>query len=187
MSRWQPNARGRLQEAALELYAAQGFDTTTVADIADRAGLTERTFFRHFADKREVLFSGQAALAGAMVAAVAGMPKGTAPTDAVAAGLRAAASAIGGRPSTARRRQAIIDANPGLQERELIKLATLGDALTAALRERGADDLTARITAETGIAVFRVAFARWIGADDGDLTRALDETIGALKAVAADG
>lgn len=187
MSRWQPNARGRLEEAALELYAVQGFDATTVAQIAERAGLTERTFFRHFADKREVLFSGQTALTDSMVAAVAGMPAGTAPLDAVGAGLRAAGEIIGGRLGSARRRQAVIDADPGLQERELSKLATLGAALTEALRGRGVPELTARVTAEAGIAIFKVGFERWIGAGDGALTAVLDESLQELKALGGGG
>jgi AcrR family transcriptional regulator len=188
VSRWQPNARGRLEEAALQLYAAQGFDATTVAEIAERAGLTERTFFRHFADKREVLFSGQTALTEAMVAAVAATPAEAGPIDAVGAAVRAAGTLIGARRDSARRRQAVIDANPGLQERELIKLATLATALTDALRERGCDDLTARLAAEVGVAVFKVAFERWIrAAGDARFDDALAESIAELKAVTAAG
>ena len=74
MGRWEPNARGRLEQAAMELYLERGFDQTTVAEIAERAGLTERTFFRHFADKREVLFAGAGALQELLVSAVAGAP-----------------------------------------------------------------------------------------------------------------
>lgn len=186
MSRWQPNARGRLEEAALQLYASRGFDATTVAEIAERAGLTERTFFRHFTDKREVLFSGQTALTESMVAAVAGQPTGTAPIDAVGAALRAAGMAIGGRRDSARQRQAVIAANTGLQERELIKLAALGVALTDALRARGEAELTARLTAEAGVAVFKVAFERWIGTDDdAELVDVIAEAIDELRAVAS--
>src|SRR6202035_2298884 len=90
MGRWEPNARGRLEQAALELYLERGFEQTTVAEIAKRAGLTERTFFRHFADKREVLFSGAGALEELLVSAVAGAPESSAPMAAVAAGLEAA-------------------------------------------------------------------------------------------------
>ena len=187
MSRWQPNARGRLEEAALELYASHGFDATTVAEIAAHAGLTERTFFRYFADKREVLFSGQAVLIESMTGAVAGMPAGTAPLDAVGAGLHAAARVIGGRRDGARRRQAVIDANPGLQERELSKLATLGTALTEALRGRGVPELAARVTAEAGIAVFKVAFERWIRAEESELTEAVEDALEALKVLSANG
>lgn len=187
MSRWQPNARGRLEEAALQLYATQGFDATTVAQIAERAGLTERTFFRHFADKREVLFSGQSALTESMVAAVAGMPAGTAPLEAVGAGLRAAGELIGGRLDSARRRQAVIDADPGLRERELSKLATLGSALTEALRGRSVPEPTARLGAEAGVAIFKVGFERWIGAGDAELTEVLVEALGELKALTISG
>src|SRR6266436_5091052 len=89
MVRWEPDARGRLEQAAFALYAEHGFENTTVADIAQRAGLTERTFFRHFADKREVLFGGAAALQETLVSAVAAAPASAAPIDAVAAGLEA--------------------------------------------------------------------------------------------------
>ena len=95
MSRWEPNARGRLEQAALELYSERGFDQTTVAEIAQRAGLTERTFFRHFADKREVLFGGSAFLGELMVAAVRDAPAGDGPLDAVTRGLDAAVAMLG--------------------------------------------------------------------------------------------
>ena len=168
----------------MELYATQGFDETTVVQIAERAGLTERTFFRHFADKREVLFSGQAALLEAMLAAVGDAPAGTAPVDVVGAALRAAGTLIGGSRDSARRRQTVVDANPGLQERELIKLATLGAELTEALRARGVPDLTARLTAETGMAVFKVAFERWIGSvGEAELTDVLAESLDELKSL----
>src|ERR1700694_1766345 len=125
MGRWQPNARGRLEQAALQLYVERGFDQTTVAEIARQAGLTERTFFRHFADKREVLFWGQGALQELVVGTVAGAPDTAAPIDAVAVAVEAAGAALQERREHARRRQAVIAANPELQERELIKLASL--------------------------------------------------------------
>src|ERR687888_491425 len=125
MSRWQPNARGRLEAAAPELYLERGFEQTTVAEIARRAGLTERTFFRHFADKREVLFGGAGALQELLVSEVASAPDSAAPLDAVAAALEAAGALLQERREFARQRQTIITANAELQERELIKLATL--------------------------------------------------------------
>src|ERR1700759_2808394 len=137
MSRWEPNARGRLGAAAAELFAERGFDQTTVADIAARAGLTERTFFRHFADKREVLFSGQEQFQQAVLSAVAAASAGATPLEAVAAGLDAAANVLQDRAGLAPQRQVIIDAHPDLQERELIKMARLAAAVAAALRERG--------------------------------------------------
>jgi AcrR family transcriptional regulator len=163
MSRWEPNARGRLEQAAAELFAERGFDQTAVADIAARAGLTERTFFRHFADKREVLFSGQATFQETFVAAVAGAPATATPLEAVAAGLNAAGNLLQGRPEVAPKRHAIIDAHPDLQERELIKMARLGTAVAAALRDRGVPEPAATLTADTGVAVLRVAFTRWLG------------------------
>src|SRR5690349_23132746 len=120
MSRWEPNARSRLEQAALELYVERGFDQTTVAEIAQRAGLTERTFFRHFADKREVLFGGGPALEELVVSAVADAPQSLAPLDAAAAGLEAAGARffVPERRAYSRQRQKIIEANPELQERE---------------------------------------------------------------------
>lgn len=167
MSRWQPNARERLEQAALELYTRQGFDQTTVDDIARRAGLTERTFFRHFADKREVLFSGQAALIALVTDSVAAHADTEQPLGIVAAALTAAGSVIDGRGDRARQRQAVIDANPSLRERELIKLAAVADSLAEALRQRGVDGSAARLAADVGLAVFRVAFERWVDSPGG--------------------
>jgi AcrR family transcriptional regulator len=133
-----------------------------VAEIAKRAGLTERTFFRHFADKREVLFWGAASLQELMVDTLAAAPDRAAPIEAVAAALESAGTIFEQRRDGASRRQAIIAATPELQERELIKLASLAGALADALRRRGVKEPAATLTAEAGIAVFRVAFERWI-------------------------
>src|SRR6476469_3185265 len=134
MPRWQPGARARLQATTLELFAEQGFESTTVAEIAARAGLTERTFFRYFTDKREVLFWGGGPLQELLVAAVADAPARAAPIDAVAAALEAAGGALQERRTHARQRQKVIAANAELRERELIKLASLAAALAEALR-----------------------------------------------------
>ena len=139
MARWEPDSRGRLEQAALALYGERGFDNTTVAEIAERAGLTERTFFRHFADKREVLFGGAATFEELLVSTVAGAPDSAAPLDAVIAALEAAGTVLQRRRSTARQRHAVITANVELQERELIKLAALAAALADALRRRGVE------------------------------------------------
>src|ERR1700716_1955899 len=133
MTRWEPNARGRLEQAALDLYGERGFEDTTVAEIAARAGLTERTFFRHFADKREVLFSGAGTLQELLVSAVVSAPDSAAPIDAVAAGVEAIAALLQERREFSRQRQAIIAANTELQERELIKLASLVAAMAETL------------------------------------------------------
>src|SRR5579864_33582 len=122
MGRWEPNARGRLERAALELYVERGFEQTTVAEIASRAGLTERTFFRHFADKREVLFGGAGALQELLVHAVASTPDAMAPLDAVMEALVAAGALLQERHAYARQRQIVIASHAELRERELIKL-----------------------------------------------------------------
>jgi AcrR family transcriptional regulator len=186
MGRWEPNAHGRLERAAMELYGERGFEQTTVAEIAARAGLTERTFFRHFADKREVLFWGAAALQELLVSAVASAPESAAPIDAVAAALAAAGALLAERRDGARQRQAIIVANAELQERELIKMATLAAALADTLRQRGVSDPAASLAAEAGIAVFKIAFECWI-ADPAqrDLTQIMQESLTELKAVTA--
>jgi AcrR family transcriptional regulator len=186
VSRWEPNARGRLEQAALELYRERGFDQTTVAEIAQRAGLTERTFFRYFADKREVLFWGEGALHELFVQAVTGAPDSAAPLDAIAAGLETAAAFFRERRDQARQRQAVIAANKELQERELMKLASLAAGMAGALRRRGVSEPAASLTAEAGVAVFKVAFARWIDADDhNDLVQYIRESLNELKGLRA--
>jgi AcrR family transcriptional regulator len=160
MARWEPDAAGRLREAALVLFEERGFEQTTVAEIAARAGLTERTFFRHFADKREVLFRGSEGLRDALVAAIDEAPAAASPLEAVTAALDAAGAVFA--RELASRRRAVILANPELQERELIKLASLAGALAEALRRRGVEDPVAGLAAETGMAVFRITFERWV-------------------------
>jgi AcrR family transcriptional regulator len=170
----------------MELYGERGFEQTTVAEIAARAGLTERTFFRHFADKREVLFWGAAALQELLVSAVASAPESAAPIDAVAGALAAAGALLQERRDGARQRHAIIVANAELQERELIKMATLAAALADTLRQRGVSDPAASLAAEAGIAVFKIAFECWI-ADPAqrDLSQIMQESLTELKAVTA--
>jgi AcrR family transcriptional regulator len=186
MSRWEPNAHGRLAQAALDLYAERGFEQTTVAEIAKRAGLTERTFFRHYADKREVLFAGSGDLQEVMVTAVLDAPSSAAPMDAAAAGLQAGAEVLGERRDFSRQRQAVIAANRELQERELIKLASLAAALAEALRRRGVADPAASLTAEAGIAVFRISFERWADErNDRGLSELMSDSLDELRAVTA--
>ena len=162
MGRWEPDARGRLAKAAMALYAEQGFDQTTVAEIAARAGLTERTFFRHFADKREVLFYGTEMLRDLLVRAVADVPASATAMDAVGAAFEAAGAMLQQNPDRVRLRDAIVSAHAELRERELIKLAALASAVAGALRDRGIAEPAASLAAETGVAVFKIAFARWI-------------------------
>ena len=170
----------------MELFIERGFEQTTVTEIARRAGLTQRTFFRHFTDKREVLFWGQGALQELFVSTVASAPASAAPLDAVAAALEAAGAVLQERHESARQRQAIINANPELRERELIKLAALASAIADALRQRGVGDPTASLTAEAGIAVFKIAFERWVnGTGQPDLPKVIRESLGELRAVTA--
>jgi AcrR family transcriptional regulator len=186
MSRWQPNARSRLEQAALQLFMERGFEQTTVAEIAERAGLTERTFFRHFADKREVLFGGVGALQELLVRTLASTPASAAPIDAVAAALAAAGALLQERRGYSRQRQIVIAAHADLRERELIKLASLASALADALRQRGVREPVARLSAEAGIAVFKVAFERWINeTNQQDLQQLIQESLDELKAVTA--
>ena len=188
MGRWEPNARGRLQEAALELFAERGFEQTTVEDIARRAGLTRRTFFRYFSDKREVLFAGREEFEGLFLRGLAAAPASATPLEAVAQSLDAAGAFFVDRHAFARRRQAVITANAELHERELVKLASVAAALAEDLRERGVAEPVASVTAETGIAVFRSAFERWVAAaDDSDLREHVRASLDALRSVAAAG
>ncbi len=187
MGRWEPDSRGRLQEAALALYSERGFDQTTAAQIAVRAGVTERTFFRHFPDKREVLFGGSALLKERIVDGVAGAPPADGPLDAVSGGLDAAAAMLGEfRRDLSRQRQAVIAANPELHERELAKLADYAAAVADALRQRGVSDPQATFAAEAGMTVLRVALEQWAGGDDSrDLTTIMRDSLAELRAVAA--
>ncbi len=188
MGRWEPNAQGRLAEAAMELYAERGYEGTTVAEIAARAGLTERTFFRYYADKREVLFDGGSQMQELLLSAAAAAPADAEPIDAAAAALEAVAAVLDehrGR-EFARRRQKLIAANPELQERELIKLAAWSQALAGALCERGAPPATAKLLAEVALAVFRAAFERWVGEDDErDLADLVGDALGELRVAVA--
>jgi AcrR family transcriptional regulator len=190
MGRWEPNARGRLAKAALTLYAEQGFEQTTAAEIARSAGLTERTFFRHFADKREVLFYGSDSVLDLLVQAVADAPPAAGPVDAVSAALQAVGAMIQETPEPARLRYAVVSANQELRERELAKFGEFAAAIAAALRDRGVPELAASLAAETGIAVYRVTFARWITgqaeSDRPDLPELLRESMAELRDVFAD-
>jgi AcrR family transcriptional regulator len=187
MGRWEPDAAGRFRAAAMELFVEIGYDQTTVAAIAERAGLTARTFFRYFADKREVLFSGSERLQALMVAALAGAPADATPIEAVAAALAAPAGFFNDelRPFS-RLRSTVIAANAELYERELIKMAKLSAALAGALRERGVAEPDASLAAEAGIAVFRVAFTQWVAESERRAYPAIvDGLLARLKVLAA--
>ena len=163
MARWEPGTAERLQKAALELFATRGFEQTTATDIAQSVGLTERTFFRHFSDKREVLFHGQQFFVQAFLAGVDAAPPGTSPIGIVACALRSAAALFPDeRRQHSRTRQSVIDQNPALHERELHKLAGLATTLADTLRARGVEDPAATLAAQSGVTVFGIAFTQWI-------------------------
>lgn len=185
MGRWEPDAQGRLRQAAMELYIEHGFEQTTVAEIAERAGLTARTFFRYFTDKREVLFAGSGSLQDHLVSALAEAPDSASPMEAVRAALIAAAEVLPQR-EYAQQRQSVIVANAELQERELIKMAALSAALAEGLRRRGVADANASLAAEAGVAVFRVAFERWVSEPvDRGLADVMGESFDQLTALTA--
>ncbi len=187
MGRWQPNARGRLERAAVELFAEQGFAETTVPQIAARAGLTTRTFFRHFADKREVLFAGDEELPALVARLVADAPAALTPMQVIARGLEAVTAArFEGQLAYLRARRAIVRADEGLRERELRKLATLSEAIGQAFRERGLDELAATLAAQLAVTVFNVTIDRWLDqAEERPLSELARDTLRALRAVAA--
>jgi AcrR family transcriptional regulator len=163
MVRWEPGARERLQAAALELFASHGFEQTTAAEIAQSVGLTERTFFRHFSDKREVLFFGQEQFLQAFTDGVDAASPDASPFEVIASALHAAASFFPNeRRPYSRMRQSVIDENPALQEREQHKLAGLATTVALALRARGIGDPAATLAAQSGATVFGIAFAQWI-------------------------
>lgn len=162
MPRWKPDGLERLEAAAFDLFDEQGFDRTTVAEIARRAGLTQRTFYNHFTDKREVLFSLSTEFQQQIVSEIGDRADQAHPLDAVVGALEAAADTMfEGRRAVARRRHAIVDANPELRERDFSKRAALTDAIAAALHERGLALETAHITAGVAVLVQQTAIERW--------------------------
>ncbi|HVZ70886.1 MAG TPA: TetR family transcriptional regulator [Polyangia bacterium] len=190
MARWEPNARERLEKAAMELFRERGFDETAVADIAARAGLTERTFFRYFADKREVLFGGSPALQEMLVKTIAAEPAGRRPIDLVLAAYEATSPIFEPRRPYAKARTAIVATHPALMERELIKLAALGAAVAEALRARGVAEPAATLASEAGVAIFKLAFERWVEEDQKgdkkkDLVHHLRAALAQLEALTA--
>ncbi len=165
MGRWDPDAGGRLQQAAMGLCLERGYEDVTVAEIAARAGLTKRTFFRYFADKREVLFAGAQAFQAGVTAAVMDAAPGVAPIDIVVAALADSGAQLAQYGEFARGRRELIASSADLQERELIKMASLTRAIAEALRQRGDEPLQASLTAQAGVAAFTTAYDRWIDSD----------------------
>jgi AcrR family transcriptional regulator len=161
MPRWDPRARERLRDAALELYLEHGYDSVTVAQITDRAGLTRRTFSRYFTDKRDVLFAGSEQLPIALADAVRHADDALSPFEALLTALAEVGELLADRVPRAAQRRAVIRASPELQERERTKFAAVTDALAGALQQRGAAESRARLLAPVGVAIFQAAFERW--------------------------
>ena len=186
MARWEPGARNRLADAALELFLQHGFDRTTTSGIAVAAGVTERTFFRHFADKREVLFAGGERYQAAFTDEVAAAPAAASPLDLIAAALRGAAGFFPAeRREHARRRQRVIDANPALRERELLKRAATAGAVATAMTARGVPEEQAVVAGESAAALFTVVYGRWIAAgEDRPMSDLVAEVLTCFRALA---
>lgn len=188
VGRWQPDARERLERASLELFVAQGFAETTVPQITARAGLTTRTFFRHFVDKREVLFADEGDIPALATRLIAEAPASLSPMEVMVQGLETvAATHFAADVEYFKTRRAVIDSDDGLRERELRKLAALSEAIRSGFRDRGADDLAACLTAHVTVTVFSVSIGRWL-AEDGkaSLSSILHHTLGALRSVMLD-
>ena len=183
MARWEGNARGRLEQAALALFGEQGYEHTTVAQIAQRANLTERTFYRWFSDKREVLFGASGDFEKQLVTAIEAVPADTAALPTLLAAFTTLPDAIHSREFL-RELSAVIAASPALQERELTKQASVADAVAAALVGRGCDARTARLATDVGLAVLREVSQRWLAGED--MTEAYETTVADLLAVTAD-
>jgi AcrR family transcriptional regulator len=171
----------------MELFTERGYDDVTVAEIAQRAGLTKRSFFRHYTDKREVLFSGSADFETTIVHAVREAPTTLAPIDAVTTALAEAGAALTSWSEPVRQRQRVVTSSPELRERELIKMDTLTTAVADALRQRGVEDFTATLVAQVGVAAFMTAFQQWTEAQQHqDLRAIMDDAIGRIRIALCD-
>jgi AcrR family transcriptional regulator len=189
MPRWEPGARERLVVAAVDLFTEQGYDATTVAQIAERARVTRSTFFRHFSDKREVLAAGQETLSRLLGEGIAEAPEGASPLQAVAAGLARASSEMGPmNRELGPRLRAAVAASTELQQRDALKSVGLAAAMTAALVARGVPDPTAHLAAELGVLAFKRGYAEWTESNrrtDDDLAHHTMAALNELRAASA--
>lgn len=190
MPRWKPDARQRLTLAALDLFSERGFDETTVAEIAERAGLTRSTFFRHFADKREILTAGQQILSRLLAEGIADAPEGSSPLDAVGIGLdRASGVMTDFNRELGPRLNAVIEANQELRAREAMKSSGMAAVMAEALRKRGVPEAAAQVSAELGVLAFGTGYRRWADTeraeDAGELISHTRAAFAELRAAAA--
>jgi AcrR family transcriptional regulator len=189
MARWEPGARERLVVAAVDLFTEQGYDATTVTEIAERAGVTKSTFFRHFPDKRELLVAGQETLSRLLAEGIAEAPADASPLQAVAAGLERASGEMGPQNrALGPRLKAAVAASTELQERDALKSVGMAAAMTTALLERGVPETTAHLASEMGVLAFKQGYARWaegVRADDDGLARHALDVLEELRTSAA--
>ena len=182
MARWQPGTQDRLVVAAVDLFTEQGYDATTVAQIAARAGVTKSTFFRHFSDKREILVAGQATLSRLLAEGIAQAPASAGALEAVAAGLERVSSEMGPiNRDLGPRLKAAVAASAELQERDALKSVGLANAMTGALVARGVPEPTAHLAAELGVLAFKRGYAQWSEADRDDTTGLAHHALTALE------
>jgi AcrR family transcriptional regulator len=185
MARKSSDAPGRLQQAAMALFIDRGYDEVTVAEIAERAGMTKRSFFNHFADKREVMFASTDALQASVLAALAGASADLGPLDAVVQAFTQAAATMEDYTVLARTRQAIIDSSPDLQERDLLKMAAMTTAIAEALAPRGVPRRDAILVAQAATTLFATAVDEWTRDPRRGLVASIQEALNSLKAALA--
>jgi len=186
MGRWEPGAAQRLVVAAVDLFTEQGYDETTVAQIAERAGVTRSTFFRHFPDKRGLLVAGQETLSRLLADGITEAPADATPLKAVAAGLERASGAMGpANRELGPRIHAAVAASTELQERDALKSVGMAAAMTAALVGRGVPDPTAHLAAELGVLAFKRGYASWAATDRDDGTGLAPHALAALEELRA--
>jgi AcrR family transcriptional regulator len=183
VTRWEPDAKGRLQIAAIELFMQHGYDAVTVDDIAKRAGLTRRSFFNHFADKREVLFAGSEELERTVIDELNRLTAEMPPLDAALRALTTAGLTLARYREGAGIRRDIIASSSDLQERELIKLASLSRAIAANLAPDGVPNQASRLAAELAITTFTNAYDAWMDQPDGDFEHLMAVAFNELRGI----
>lgn len=184
MPRSGADAHRRLQQSALELFRKHGYSGTTAAQIARRAGFTERTFFRHFPDKRDILFDGQARIEAAMVGAVRTAPRELAPMQILRLAIQSTVPVFEENRVFSAMRRAVIDATPVLQEREQGNMAAMMLSVSSALKKKGIEAGTATLAVQIGAVLFSCAIKSWHSEEAHDLGTHIDRAFAALRRLA---